>query len=286
LNTVMEGFAISKGDRGEFLVLLLLILARDGAVGRPDPLGRPITGKRWVDLSDFLYGHLFRKQAQPSLYVEKETISALEALKVDFPSARVYFNHFIKVHEYKAIDLTSLLLLQGRGAGVLCANNQTGIDAINVFLHEGTKLSGDNAGLILEQIKNDSKFKQTPQRRLFDAMNPYYLGILEDGHPAVPLIKIVFALASKTPSLNVVRYDPSEDYNATVYEIWCAGISPDILHPIEHQYIGLWAALLQASYGWQELYKGISSVTKDLRRSAVPGAALDSGHYACWARRT
>jgi hypothetical protein len=37
-------------------------------------------------------------------------------------------------HEYKAIDMTSLLLLQGRGAAVLCANNQTGIDTINVFL--------------------------------------------------------------------------------------------------------------------------------------------------------
>jgi hypothetical protein len=39
LKSVMEGFSISKGDRGEFLVLLLLILARDATVGDADEFG-------------------------------------------------------------------------------------------------------------------------------------------------------------------------------------------------------------------------------------------------------
>jgi hypothetical protein len=65
----------------------------------------------------------------------------------------MHFNHFIKLHDYKSIDKESLLLLMTRGAGVLCANNHTSIDAVNVFLRSGTKLSIDNLGLILYQIK-------------------------------------------------------------------------------------------------------------------------------------
>jgi hypothetical protein len=137
LKTVMEDFSISKGDRGEFLVLLLLILARDSTVGDPDELGNPITGKRWFALSDFLHGQVFRKQTA-SRVVDDSLIKALNMLQKDFPNAQLHFNHFIKVHEHKAIDIESLLLLQGRGSAILCANNHTGIDSVNVFLKDGT----------------------------------------------------------------------------------------------------------------------------------------------------
>ena len=39
--SVLEGFAVHKGDRGEFLALLLLTLARDQAVGPPVNDGHP-----------------------------------------------------------------------------------------------------------------------------------------------------------------------------------------------------------------------------------------------------
>jgi hypothetical protein len=285
LKSVMEGFSISKGDRGEFLGLLLLILARDATVGPCDEFGQPVTGRRWIDLPRFLYGHLFQTQTLATSFSDAESILALDSLHKDFPHAQLHFSHFVKVHEYKAIDLTSLLLLHGRGAAVLCANNQTGVDAINVFLKDSTKLVQDNAGLVLHQFKNDGKYTKTPQQKLFDVMDPYDLGILDEGCAAVPLVKIVFALAARVPSLNVVRHNPTNSYNAVVYEIWCAGISPNVFSPIVTQEVGIWDSLLQASYGWKDLYKGTSAVTADLRRSAAPGAALLSGHYSCWARR-
>jgi hypothetical protein len=278
LKSVMEGFSISKGDCGEFLVLLLLVLARDATVGVPDNFGRPITGRRWFGLLDFLYGQLFRQQARASKTVDKTSVKALKKLEEDFPKAWLHFNHYVKVHEHEAIDIVSLLLLQGRGAAVLCANNQAGLDAVNVFLMNDTQLIRDNVGLILMQIKNNSKYTTTVKAKLFDAMDPYDLGILDDSDDAVPLIKIVFALAAKTPCLKVVRLPPTSEYDAIVYEIWCAGISPDVLNPIKPQQAGTWDSLLQASYGWKELYKGTSAVTGDLRRSAMPGAAHDSGH--------
>jgi len=83
--------------------------------------------------------------------------------------------------------------------------------------------------------------------------------------PAVPLIKIVFALAASTPSLNVVCHVPTNEYPAVIYEIWCAGISPGILGPIEQEQMDIWDSLLQASYGWQEIYKTPLEVTADLR---------------------
>jgi hypothetical protein len=285
LKSVMEGFSISKGDRGEFLGLLLSTLARDATVGPSDEFGQPVKGRRWIDLPRFLHGHLFKTQTLATSFIDEKSILALDSLQKDFPDAQLHFSHFVKVHEYKAIDLTSLLLLQGRGAGVLCANNQTGVDAIHVSLKDSTQLVMENAGLLLHQFKNDGKYSKTPHQKLFDAMDPYDLGILDKGCAAVPLFKIVFALAARVPSLHVVRHNPTSSYNAVVYEIWCAGISPNVLSPIEKQEVGVWDSLLQASYGWKELYKGTSAVTADLRRSAAPGAALHSGHYSCWAQR-
>jgi hypothetical protein len=186
LKSIMEGFSISKGDRGEFLALLLLILARDAVVGVADKFGEPVSKRRWFGLSEFLYGNLFRKQTSASDFMNEDSINAMSMLQKDFPNAQLHFSHFVKVHEYKAIDLTSLLLLQGRGAAVLCANNQTGVDTINVFLKDGTTLVKTNSGLILGQIKNDAKYTTTPQQRLFDLMDPYALGILDKNDAAFP----------------------------------------------------------------------------------------------------
>lgn len=286
LRSVMEGFAIYKGDRGEFLVLLLFTLARDAAIGPADDFGRPLRKNRWFGLSDFLCEQVFRLPDVPSNLMNKKSINALKTLGKDFPDAQLHFNHFVKLHEQKAIDITSLLLLLGRGAGVLCANNQRGIDCVIAFLKSGTTLSRQNGGFILAQMKNDATFSHVPEDELFTPMDPYELGILEPGDGAVPLIKIVFALAAKTPYLNVVRHGPTEGYNAITYEIWCAGISPDILCPVHVQDVGIWDALLQASYGWKDLYKAKSKVLRDLRGSAAPGAALDDGHWAQWADRS
>jgi hypothetical protein len=74
--------------------------------------------------------------------MNKRSIQNLEFLSVDFPNAYLHFNHFVKVHQKNAAAIGSeaLLLLQGRGAGVLCGNGQKSIDAIVTFLENGRKL--------------------------------------------------------------------------------------------------------------------------------------------------
>ena len=46
LKSCLDGYAIHKGDRGELLVMLLFILARDRAIGHPDNYGRPVSRRR------------------------------------------------------------------------------------------------------------------------------------------------------------------------------------------------------------------------------------------------
>ena len=60
------------------------------------------------------------------------------------------------------------------------------------------------------QVKNDATHSNSPQLNLFHAMDPCSLGIL--GSPAnvhIIVIRIVFALGAKIPSLTLVDYDAS-----------------------------------------------------------------------------
>ena len=272
LKIVLEEFAVHEGDRGEFVALLLLTLARDQAVGLPDRDGRP--EHRYFDSAPFVHGHLFKSSSA----------SALENLQCDFPDAKMHFNHFIKLHDFTSINKESLLRLMTRGAGVLCANSQPSIDAATVFLKSGTKMTTDNFGVILYRFKNDASYSETPEPELFESMDPYDLGIVGEGDAAVPIIKIVFALAATTPSLHVERHDASEAYNAVVYDIWSAGLSPDYLNPIDPQQTDIWNDILQASYGsWDNIYK--AAANEDARRSMNPGAAFHGGHWSRWAVR-
>ena len=267
MTLVMDGFAINKGDRGEFVVMLLFTVARDKCVGPPDRYGCPKS--RIIPVHSFLSHHLFRNR------------DGLRPLAEDFADSHMYFNHYIKVHEFKGINARSLLHLSTRGAAVLCANNQEAIDGINPFLYKGTDIRYNNLGLILWQSKNNAIYTDKPEPSFFTAMDPYKLAILKEPDKPVPLIKIVFALAAKTPSLNVVRRPPSDVYDAVVYEIWCAGISQEILGSVENAQEPTWAALVQASYGWKAIYQGTGE-EQALMRLMNPGAASHEDFWTKW----
>ncbi|KAF8332488.1 hypothetical protein F5887DRAFT_1063857 [Amanita rubescens] len=241
--SVLEGFAVHKGDHGEFIALLLLTLARDQAVG-PPVKWRTHPECRFFDFASFVHGYLFSKS--PSA-------SGLENLQHEFPDAKMHFNHFIKLLDFKSVDKKCLSALMTRGA------------RLTVFLKSGTKLAIDNLGLILYRISNDPHYTHIPEPKLFESMNPYDVGILKEGDAPVPVIRIIFALAAQTPSLHVIRHDPSPAYNAVVYDIWSAGLSSDFLKPIDPQTTDIWNDLLQASYSWKDIYK--AAADEELRRS-------------------
>jgi len=278
--SILESFPIHQGDRGEFLALLLLTLARDQAVGVPVKSGHP--EHRFFRFPSFLHSNLFKVASTSRAGLTSQTITALKTLEQDFPDAKMHFNHFIKLHDFRFINKESLLLLMTRGAGAVCDNSQASIDAVNVFLISGTEFRTDNLGAILYQIKNNAVYNDKPEPKLFASMNPYDLKILAPEDKPIPIIRIFFALAAKTPSLHVTRHPPTSTYNAIIYDIWSAGLSSKFLSPITPNN-DIWKALLQASYGWKAIYKAETDVAKDLRRSMNPGAADDSGHWSRWA---
>ncbi|KAF8336008.1 hypothetical protein F5887DRAFT_1063318 [Amanita rubescens] len=260
--SVLEGFAVHKGDHGEFIALLLLTLARDQAVG-PPVKWRTHPECRFFDFASFVHGYLFSKS--PSA-------SGLENLQHEFPDAKMHFNHFIKLLDFKSVDKKCLF-----------GSNDPRC-WLTVFLKSGTKLAIDNLGLILYRISNDPHYTHIPEPKLFESMNPYDVGILKEGDAPVPVIRIIFALAAQTPSLHVIRHDPSPAYNAVVYDIWSAGLSSDFLKPIDPQTTDIWNDLLQASYSWKDIYK--AAADEELRRSMKPGADDEDGHWSHWTVRS
>jgi hypothetical protein len=200
-----------------------------------------------------------------------------------FANSTIFFNHWVKVHQYAIVNVQYLAQLMRRGAALLCATNQAGIDGIIPFLLADYTISPNNIGVILWQVKNDSKYTYNPQSSLFKAMDPYALGILNPGDN-IPIIRIVFALASETPCLTHV---PCQQ-DGFKSDFWVGGISPTVFSPVSEDDASTWMALLQATYGWEDIYKNNPDGRADkaeeaLRRSMNPGTAVDGHHWENWA---
>ena len=66
------------------------------------------------------------------------------------------------------------------------------------------------------------------------------------------------------------------------YDIWAAGLSPEIFTPITRQNKDTWDALLDGSYGWKDIYKDGSDEELVLRKMENPGAALEDVYWNNW----
>jgi hypothetical protein len=83
---------------------------------------------------------------------------------------------------------------------------------------------------ILVQVKNDTSFGENVHSYLFDAMEPFNINLFDEGMEPLPIIRMVFALASKTSAVKNVlsgRTSPRLASNPdafTSYDIWCAGV--------------------------------------------------------------
>ncbi|KIJ58757.1 hypothetical protein HYDPIDRAFT_33872 [Hydnomerulius pinastri MD-312] len=292
LTEILRGFSVHKGDRGELLVMLLFTMARDAAVGPANSLGRPIGGDRTCLLTGLLRS-LF---CLPMPSKENDHIDVLKSpgrnltptgafqynklLETVFANSVVYFNHFVKVHQYKLVHINYLMCMMVRGAAMLCVTDQPGIDGILPFLLDGDTIKPSNIGVVLWQVKNDSSFKDDPDLDLFDAMDPYRIGIFTS-ETKVPIIRIVFALASKKPCLKTVKCAGAKKLPFVTYDFWVAGLDKNILAPTGEE-PNIWDVLLQGSHGWKDVYEAGSTRAKALRQSGNPAAADGKGHWIQW----
>jgi hypothetical protein len=113
-------------------------------------------------------------------------------------------------------------------------------------------------------------------------MDPYRLGILNPGDNP-PIVRIVFALASKTPCLRRVTCQ-QDGFKSC--DFWVGGIS--VFSPVGDHDASIWMAFLQIMYDWEDIYKKnpegrADSVEEGPRRSMNLGTAEGERHWGNWA---
>jgi len=229
---------INHGERGELVAALLVMQARDALTTGEE-------SRRWMHVCDFMHS-LLGDAARTSLAFPSVSLSEKEhqTLARTFKDARMWFNHVLKVRNSDLINVRYLWKFISRGAMILCANNQRGVDIVLPVCYEDNVLSRRNVTAILIQVKNDETFGANIHGHLFDAMDPFAIKLFDKGSHPLPIIRMVFALASKN---SVAKYDqvdpPRLKLGAfTSYDIWCAGTFSDTFPVIgadEDAYRGL-----------------------------------------------
>ncbi|KAF8346723.1 hypothetical protein F5887DRAFT_1073392 [Amanita rubescens] len=216
---------LDKGTRGELVCLVLLLLACDKAVAATATRAFPVCEFFKNLLNTDHYAELL--EAEPTRQDNVES-----SFQKTFADSKIYFNHFIKIHDPRVVNRKYLWMLIARGAAVLCANNQADIDIVVPFTYSDAKLGRKNVSAILIQVKNDRKFSTTPIRWLFDGMNPFFVGLFDHSDEPLPVIRMVFALSSAKPGVTIMEPEGSRKAKETKakksprytsYDIWCAG---------------------------------------------------------------
>src|SRR6266576_4377445 len=209
--------------------------------------------------------------------------------------SKIYFNHFIKIHDPRVVNRKYLWMLIARGAAILCANNQIGIDVLVPFSYHDTKLGRKNVSAILIQVKNDRRFSTTPIRWLFDGMNPFFIGLFDHSDDPLPVIRMVFALSSTKTGVTIMgsegtRYrrkvkgkktKKSPPY--TSYDIWCAGAFASTFAVIKETEENTYQQLLKVcSNPFPGSYQSDLDEVEAQRRSMYPGSMTDVDHWGAF----
>ncbi|KAI0260658.1 hypothetical protein BC834DRAFT_1044451 [Gloeopeniophorella convolvens] len=273
---------IDYGQRGELIAMLILMEARDRAAskfnGREVPLGSFLEAL----LPGSLHQQLHR--LRPRRFRAGEDKSFHKSLK----DSKVWFNHVIKVQDYEMIKAHSFWEFITRGAMILCPNCQRGVDIIIPFCYTGDIISRDTVSTILIQVKNDVTFGVKPKSHLFDSMDPFSLHLLSDDETPLPVVRMVFALASEGSAVHLEPPPECRHHNDayTAYDIWFAGVSPGTFPAVgndEAQYkvlLGRCLPLKQALSAALCRDNETNEARETLRRAFDPLSMSSSAHRA------
>ncbi len=279
---------ISVGERGECAPALVLLLARDAAIGsvrhryfekklNDDGLRRVITVTGFLEA--LLATDKEQLVSQPPTFYRNSS----EALGDAFQHGRIWFNHFVRVDDYDMINQEFLWRLVGRGAAVICATNHRAIDFLIPILI-GDVLAKENVTAIFIQIQNDKTYAEQPARWLFDAMDPFRVGLFSKGVDPLPVIRMVFSLASEEPAVDYLQTDaPGQKTRYTAYDIWCAGISHRTFRVIRQDEDSVYQDILHHSntfnpYTPMRYPSKFEAERGDMRRAMRPGVSSLKPH--------
>lgn len=172
----------------------------------------------------------------------------------------------------------------------MCKDCQEGINLIVPFLISDAKVGRNSISAIFIQVKNNVSFNETPRSTLFEQMDPFKLGFFDPGEePNVPIIRMVFGLASDSSHVEVITAPPIErgsknlvtsESKFTSYDIWCARASRETFRVITSDYV--YQRLLKTTIGFPSIYfsplKGRINEGA-ARRAQNPMAEPDQEHW-------
>ena len=226
-----------------------------------------------------------------------------------FKHAEMHFNHFIRVRKQSSMNVESLYKLVGRGAAILCPVNQVAVDVIIPFVINAKQPVGPtNVSAILCQVRNNAQYTTKINRTIFNEMDPFRVGVFSTlrKQVAVPVIRMVMALASPRPGIAIVNSERQNPVRATrnkasgtsksasrrftAYDIWCARACSQTFKVIRPKEDGIYRKLLLLENGvFPECYESKFNLGEDeiednmiesATRSMVPGDDGDvSDHY-------
>lgn len=285
---------LDKGDRGELVAQVILILAADKACEEhlaisgnqlSTPTARsqdqPILEMPIVSTAPRAFSVQLFMQALLEKHWHDDVLRSLPAkwrtktesnrnFQTAFKDARIYFTHFVKLDDPGVINREFLWRLAIRGCVALCANCQGGIDIIAPLVFGTGTLCRSNISALFVQVKNDRSFKAQPNTILFDLMNPYLVRFFDMGEKKpLPIIRMVFALGSPTAAVEAIpqyverlprkakttaREGVQKSPRYTSYDIWCAKASSETFGVIKIEDEQNYALLLKTDKVFPKAY--------------------------------
>jgi hypothetical protein len=234
-------------------------------------------GKIWVSMVNFMevllppskFNNLLQSEptSWPMDYDHHTTFGEI------FEEYGMWFNHVIKIERKEMISIVHLWKFVVRGAMILCATNQEGIDIVLPVFHVKQNLGPDSVTAIIIQVKNAKDSTATLQGELFSRMDAVVKSVIFSEPGVVsdsvseststepmkkkrkvalnlkPVIRIVFALASPEPAI-VFRDRPKKRHHFdgfTAFDIWLAGLSDKAYRQIEDEDLVHYQTLLERS---------------------------------------
>lgn len=291
---------LSAGDRGEVVAALLVTLARDAACSQnKKPVHIRESPSRTVDqhkvdgahrvvsVVSFLQALLGDEAtallaAKPYRARPGEDATSLQSA---FENASIWFNHITKVESASMLERKNLCNLVARGAAMLCANGQCGVDLVIPIVFNDS-LAPKNISAILIQVKNELKFNSRAScSHLFASLDPFHVGLFGKDDAAEdlkPVIRMVFALAAKRSDVSypaVEKKSPRTESSSTAYDIYCGGMSASTFAVVSKDDVPTYEALLLRSLKLSAAYsEGQTAVTSQLLRGMYPTAAPSPDH--------
>lgn len=285
---------LGKGDRGELVSMLLLLLARDKLSQKSHTsAGLPV-----VDFLKALFNKKHHQMLHNLLPTDSHRTQCTTSLAEAFKDSYCYFTHFIKVTDYQVINADFLWRIMLRDGAVLCADNQRGIDIIIPLCWRGKKLASHNTTAIVIQCRNVLALSH-PNRAVFDAMHPVELGILSEDNP-LPVIRLVLSLGTLNSSVVTLPTPEKPGKPRTAkkaakgygqaYDIFASGPSSDTFAVIEETQKTTYEQLLKIHRvfpaAYTEIWKKLDSETpEEMSRSMYPGGSADAKNFASYIKK-